>query len=42
MSKKSILFFKKQNNLNPNFSDFSIIIPVNYNSAMYLDDLKII
>jgi hypothetical protein len=43
MSKKSILFFKKEKNLNPeiDFSIFSIIIPLDYESAIYLDSLKI-
>ncbi len=43
MPQKSILFFKKQKNSNKkiNFSIFSIIIPVDYESATYLDSLKI-
>lgn len=40
---KSLLFFKKHKNVNKelNFNDFSTIIPVNFESAEYLDMLKI-
>ncbi len=43
MSQKSILFYKKQKNSTEkiDFSNFSIIIPVNYESSAYLDSLKI-
>lgn len=43
MTKKSILFFKQQKNLinKINFTDYSIIIPVDYESTAFLDSLKI-
>jgi hypothetical protein len=40
---KSLLFFKKSNNIDHelNFSDYSTIVPTNFESSRYLDSLKI-